>query len=56
MKLGGMVGSVIYHGNLTSFLPLMRLGQLVHVGKATSFGNGQYIMTPGKQWNPSSPK
>lgn len=54
MKLGGIVGAVTYKGTLAPFLPLLRLGELVHVGKATSFGNGQYRMTLGEQWKPSS--
>lgn len=45
MKLGGVVGAVKYHSEsnrLTNFLPLIRLGQYVHVGKGTSFGLGRY--------------
>ncbi len=42
MNLGGIVGRVTYAGDLAPFLPLLRLGELVHVGKGTVFGNGQY--------------
>ena len=42
MNLGGFVGQVSYQGNLEPFLPLLVLGQLVHVGKACVFGNGRY--------------
>lgn len=42
MNLGGIVGRVTYHGKLAPFLPVIRLGELIHVGKGTTFGNGQY--------------
>lgn len=42
MNLGGIVGSVTYQGDLAPFLPLLRLGELVHVGKSAVFGNGRY--------------
>lgn len=42
MNLGGFVGEALYEGQLDSFLPLLVVGQLVHVGKACVFGNGQY--------------
>ena len=50
MNLGGIVGQVTYSGDastglstgITPFLPLLRLGELIHVGKGAVFGNGQY--------------
>lgn len=44
MKLGGVVGRVTYKGDLRPFLPLLRLGAVVHVGKGTSFGLGKYVL------------
>ena len=44
MNLGGIRGRVTYAGELTPFLPLLRLGELIHVGKGATFGNGQYRM------------
>lgn len=42
IEMGGLVGRVTYEGDLTEYLPLLALGELVHVGKGTVFGNGQY--------------
>jgi hypothetical protein len=44
MKLGGCIGWVTYKGDLQPFLPLLRLGEIVHLGKGTSFGLGKYVM------------
>ena len=40
--MGGFVGTVTYEGNLQEFLPLLRLGEYLHVGKNAVFGNGWY--------------
>ncbi len=42
MKLGGLVGDVEFAGKWGPFLPLLRLGAHLHVGKGTSFGLGRY--------------
>jgi hypothetical protein len=42
INLGGLVGEVVYEGDLAEFMPLIRLGELIHVGKGTVFGMGQY--------------
>lgn len=44
MKLGGFVGPVEYRGELGSFFPLLKIGETVHVGKATGFGLGRYMI------------
>jgi len=46
MKLGGFIGEAVYTGELKPFLPLLRLGEIVHVGKASTFGNGKYRLLP----------
>lgn len=42
MNLGGLVGRVTYHGPVSPFMPILRLGQLTHVGKGAVFGMGKY--------------
>ena len=38
--LSGFVGSITFRGDLARFLPLLRAGEYVHVGKNAVFGNG----------------
>jgi CRISPR-associated endoribonuclease Cas6 len=40
--LSGFVGEVTYRGEVEPFLPLLLLGEYVHVGKNAAFGNGWY--------------
>lgn len=42
MKMGGFVGKVSFEGDLGEFLPFIELGEVLHVGKGTSFGLGKY--------------
>jgi len=42
MKMGGFVGGVEYRGGLTEFVPLLKLGERLNVGKGTAFGLGKY--------------
>ncbi|RKY70285.1 MAG: hypothetical protein DRQ24_09550, partial [Candidatus Latescibacterota bacterium] len=44
MKLGGVLGEICFEGEWQSFLPFILLGEVVHVGKGTSFGLGQYAV------------
>lgn len=41
---GGIVGRATYGGDLGPFLPLLRLGEVLHVGKDTVFGSGRYAL------------
>lgn len=42
MQLGGLLGHISFEGPLAPFRPFLRAGEVTHVGKATSFGLGQY--------------
>ncbi len=42
MKMGGFLGEVTLRGDLGDWLPLLRLGEFVHVGKGATFGLGKY--------------
>jgi hypothetical protein len=42
MNLGGVVGEVTYHGDIAPFGPILKLGEIVHVGKACTFGMGKF--------------
>lgn len=42
MTLGGIVGTVSYVGDLQPFAGPLAAGEVVHIGKATAFGNGEY--------------
>ncbi|GAB6183880.1 CRISPR system precrRNA processing endoribonuclease RAMP protein Cas6 [Thermodesulfovibrio hydrogeniphilus] len=42
MKLGGVVGEIVFEGKLSSFLPILKAGEIVHAGKNTAFGLGRY--------------
>jgi len=44
MKMGGLLGKIVYSGRISQFLPLLRAGAVFHVGKGTSFGLGEYTI------------
>jgi len=41
IKLGGISGDIIYHGNVAPFASLLSFCQMFHVGKQTAFGLGK---------------
>lgn len=45
MVLGGFVGHLVLEGELGPFLPLLRLAEVVHVGKGATFGLGRVVVT-----------
>ncbi len=44
MRLGGLIGSAYYEGNLTNFIPILKYCEIMHVGKQTSFGFGKFTI------------
>jgi len=46
MQIGGVVGSIVFAGELTDFLPLLRYCEKTHLGKQTAFGLGSIEVTP----------
>jgi hypothetical protein len=43
--LSGFIGEVTFEGDLEMFLPYLKLGEYLHVGKNAVFGNGWYEIT-----------
>ncbi len=46
INMGGFVGDITYEGNIAPFLSLLNAGEILHVGKGTTFGLGRYEMRP----------
>ena len=42
LKLGGVMGEITFSGDLFPYLPLLKLGEYTHIGKATAFELGKY--------------
>jgi CRISPR-associated endoribonuclease Cas6 len=46
VPMDGLVGQIRFEGDLHPFLPLICLGEYLHVGHNTAFGFGKYRVTP----------
>jgi hypothetical protein len=46
--LSGFVGEVSFEGDLGKFMPYLKLGEYLHVGKNAVFGNGWYEIAEAK--------
>ena len=44
--IGGVKGEVVYEGDFKEFLPLLLVGEEIHIGKHASFGNGWIEIEP----------
>jgi hypothetical protein len=44
MNMDGIVGKITFEGNLKRFVPFIKASEFLHIGKATSFGLGKYVM------------
>ena len=44
MRLGGFIGEIGFKGKLAEFIPFLRLGGHIHIGKNTAFGLGRYMV------------
>ncbi|HHW40256.1 MAG TPA: CRISPR system precrRNA processing endoribonuclease RAMP protein Cas6 [Syntrophomonadaceae bacterium] len=44
VPMEGFMGRAVYEGPLADFLPLLLLGELIHVGKGTVFGQGKFSL------------
>ncbi len=42
IKMGGIVGEIVFGGDITKFLPYIHIGSIVHIGKGCTFGLGKY--------------
>ena len=42
LKMGGFLGDITFEGDLAEFLPIIKLGEFLHVGKGTVYGMGKY--------------
>jgi hypothetical protein len=47
MALGGFLGRITFEGPLAPWWPLLRVGEVLHVGKGTAFGLGKYRLAEG---------
>ncbi|VVB97205.1 CRISPR-associated endoribonuclease Cas6 [uncultured archaeon] len=46
MKMGGLLGEITFEGELAEFMPFIKLGEYLHIGKGTVFGLGKYQIIP----------
>ena len=49
IPMGGFVGKIRYRGDLAPFLPIILLGERLHIGHHTAFGYGQYRVNEVKE-------
>jgi hypothetical protein len=42
ISMGGIIGDIIFAGDLEKFLPYIHIGSIIHIGKGCTFGMGAY--------------
>lgn len=42
MNMGGFKGTITFEGKISQFIPLLKIGEIIHIGKGTTFGLGKY--------------
>jgi hypothetical protein len=42
MSMGGLIGHLTFAGKLAPFYPFLKVGEIIHAGKGTSFGLGRF--------------
>jgi CRISPR-associated endoribonuclease Cas6 len=47
LKMGGFLGEITFEGDLAEFMPFLKLGEYLHIGKGTVFGLGKYEIMLG---------
>ena len=45
-NLGGALGEWTLSGDLADFIPYLKLGEWLHIGKGAAFGQGKYVIEP----------
>ncbi len=42
IQMGGFVGNIVFEGDLSEFMPFIKMGEIIHLGKGCTFGMGEY--------------
>ena len=42
LQFDSKIGSLVYKGNFTNYLPLLELGRVINMGSATTSGLGKF--------------
>lgn len=45
VPIGGLIGDLCFHGEFGYFLPLLKIGEYIHIGKNATFGLGKIRIT-----------
>ncbi len=48
INMGGFVGEITFEGKIEPFIPIIKAGEVLHIGKGTGFGLGKYSIQNSK--------